>query len=89
MSGEIFQITLTAMLYGGFDFVKSLEFAVNFGRDNDTTAAIIGAILGAYHGAAKLPAEMVKQVITTNRNHTETDLNKLADALTELIWARQ
>lgn len=85
MSGEIFQITLTAMLYGQFDFRKSLEFAVNFGRDNDTT----GAILGAYHGAAKLPTDLVQQVLTTNRKHTETDLNKLADELTEVIWARQ
>ena len=89
MSGEIFQITLTAILYGQFDFAKSLSFAINFGRDNDTTGAIIGAILGAYHGAAKLPADMVEQVITTNRKHTETDLPKLADELTALIWARQ
>lgn len=89
MSGEIFQISLTAMLYGNFDFVKSLTFAVNFGRDNDTTAAIIGAILGAYHGASKLPPDMVKQVIATNRNRTETNLTQLADDLTRLIWARQ
>lgn len=89
MAGEIFQITLTAMLYGEFDFLKSLSFAINFGRDNDTTGAIIGAILGAYHGAAKLPPDLLKQVISTNRTHTETDLPKLADELTTLIWARQ
>jgi hypothetical protein len=89
MSGEVFQITLTAMLYGGFDFRKSLEFAVNFGRDNDTTSAIIGAILGAYHGAAKLPIDLVQQVLTTNKKHLDTDLTKLADELTEVIWARQ
>ncbi|MEZ0485959.1 ADP-ribosylglycohydrolase family protein [Fibrella sp. GW2-5] len=89
MSGEIFQISLTAMLYGQFDFVKSLTFAVNFGRDNDTTGAIIGAILGAYHGADKLPADMVRQVVATNRKHTETDLIRMADELTQVIWARQ
>jgi hypothetical protein len=89
MSGEVFQITLTAMLYGQFDFRKSLEFAVNFGRDNDTSGAIIGAILGAYHGAAKLPADLVQPVLTTNRKLPETDLNKLADELTDVIWARQ
>jgi hypothetical protein len=89
MAGEVFQITLTAMLYGEFDFLKSLSFAVNFGRDNDTTGAIIGAILGAYHGAAKLPVGLVERVISTNRTHTETDLPKLADELTDLIWERQ
>ncbi|MBO0936965.1 ADP-ribosylglycohydrolase family protein [Fibrella sp. HMF5335] len=88
-SGEIFQITLTAMLYGGFDFLKSLQFAVNFGRDNDTTGAIIGAILGACHGADKLPKDLVNQVLTVNKKHTETDLVKLADDLTGVIWARQ
>ena len=88
-SGEIFQITLTAMLYGQFDFLKSLQFGVNFGRDNDTTGAIIGAILGAYHGADKLPKDLVSQVLLINKKHTETDLAKLADDLTEVIWARQ
>ena len=57
--GEIHQINLTALLFTNFDFQKSMEFITNYGRDNDTVAAITGAILGALHGYAKLPQKSV------------------------------
>ena len=53
--GEIYLITITAMMLYDFNFEKSTAFIVNYGRDNDTVAAIAGAILGAYWGADKLP----------------------------------
>jgi len=51
--GEVHQINLTALLFTDFDFEKSLAFVTNYGRDNDTVAAITGAILGALHGFCK------------------------------------
>ena len=48
--GEVHQINITALMFTNFDFQKSMEFVVNYGRDNDTVAAITGAILGAFHG---------------------------------------
>lgn len=84
--GEIYLIALTAMLYSDFDYVRTMEFIVNYGRDNDTVAAIAGAILGAYHGAARLPKGEVERVIRVNREQLGIDLPKLADQMTDELF---
>jgi len=43
-------------LHHGADLVDVLERAVRGGRDTDTVAAIAGALAGAAHGAAAVPA---------------------------------
>lgn len=86
-AGEIHLVNLTALLFCEFDFEKSLAFVVNFGRDNDTTAAVTGAILGAYYGAENLPPEMVVQVLNTNKGLLKTDIKTLANKLYEKIEA--
>lgn len=84
-AGEIHLQVLTAMLVSDFDFQDSLTFLVNFGRDNDTTAAILGAILGAFHGYEKLPDPMKIQVLAVNKNLLDIDLNELAEKQTAHI----
>ncbi len=81
--GEIYLITITAMMLNDFDFEKSMAFIVNYGRDNDTVAAIAGAILGAYWGADKLPEKMTAQVLSVNKEELNIDLEALAKQLTE------
>lgn len=39
-SGEIWQILITALEFGEGDFEKTLQFIINYGRDNDTVAAV-------------------------------------------------
>jgi len=87
-AGEIFLVNLTALLFCDFDFAQSMAFVVNFGRDNDTTAAVTGAILGAYWGADQLPKEMVNSVLTVNDTVLDTNLEELANQLTDKILAR-
>jgi ADP-ribosylglycohydrolase len=82
-AAEIYQITLTAMLYCDYDFECTMEFIVNYGRDNDTAAAVAGAILGAYWGADKLPQEKVGQLLKVNKELLGNDLEELARAMTE------
>lgn len=84
--GEIFLTVLTGMIYAEFDFQKTMEFIVNYGRDNDTAAAIAGAILGAFYGADKLPARQVKESIRVNRNVLGIDLPELAAKLTDKLY---
>jgi len=81
-AAEIYQITLTAMLYCDYDFECTMEFIVNFGRDNDTAAAVAGAILGAYWGADKLPKEKVSQLLKVNKELLGNDLEEMARAMT-------
>ncbi|MEM1121716.1 MAG: ADP-ribosylglycohydrolase family protein [Bacteroidota bacterium] len=83
--GEIHQINLTALLFTNFDFQKSLEFVVNYGRDNDTVAAITGAILGAMHGYEKLPKQSAEIVLSVNKEQLGIDLELMAQQLTAFL----
>ncbi|WP_174238262.1 ADP-ribosylglycohydrolase family protein [Cyclobacterium xiamenense] len=84
-AGEIHLQVLTAMLVADFDFRDSLTFLVNYGRDNDTTAAILGGILGAFHGYENLPDAMKTRVVDVNKNLLDIDLHALAETQTNHI----
>ncbi len=84
-AGEIYLQAITAMIYTDFDFSRSLTFLVNYGRDNDTTAALVGGILGAWYGFEKLPTAEREKVLKVNREDLDTDLEKLAAELTSHI----
>lgn len=81
-AGEIWLQTLTAMIYSDFDFMGTLTFLTNYGRDNDTTAAIAGGILGAYHGFKKLPKMEREKVLQVNRELLGIDLRQTAEKMT-------
>ena len=85
-SKEILLITLTAMIFTEFDFQKSIEFCVNYGRDNDTHAAVVGSILGAYYGFNKLPTKLAQKVISVNKKNIGIDLKELSLQLTDKIY---
>jgi hypothetical protein len=81
-AAEIYLITLTSMLYADFDFEKTMAFIINYGRDNDTVAAVAGAILGAFLGADQLPPKEVSQILKVNKTLLGADLEKMADDMT-------
>lgn len=85
-AGEIHLINLTAIEFSNGDFKKAIEFVVNFGRDNDTVAAVTGAILGAYTGASELPPDWVKIVESTNVKTLGIDIEKLATTITDQVF---
>lgn len=88
-AGEIYLVSLTAMLFHRLDFEKCLAFIVNYGRDNDTSAAFVGAILGAYHGASALPSEQRALVTKVNQDVLGIDLPALARQLTDHILSQR
>ena len=55
LAPEAVSLALAAVLFGDGDFVKTLLFAVNMGRDADTIAAMAGAITGAMVGFESIP----------------------------------
>lgn len=57
MAPEAVGLAMAALLHGKGAFAPSMLFAVNMGRDADTTAAIAGCIAGAISGAASFPKE--------------------------------
>jgi ADP-ribosylglycohydrolase len=82
-AGEIHLINLTALIFTDFNFRKAMEFIINYGRDNDTVAAITGTILGAFHGFQALPEDMRSAVLKTNREVLGIDLEEIAGRLTD------
>ncbi len=84
-SGEVHLINLTALLFADFDFRKVMEFVINYGRDNDTVAAVTGAILGAYYGYGKLPEDLKAPIFNTNKEKLGIDLELLANQLTDRV----
>ena len=82
---EILLVALTAMKYADFDFRQTMELITNYGRDNDTSAAVAGAVLGAYHGFSKLPDDLKVQVLQTNKKNLGIDLVELANQLTTTL----
>ncbi|MBK8502631.1 MAG: ADP-ribosylglycohydrolase family protein [Saprospiraceae bacterium] len=87
-AGEIHLINLTAIEFCEGDFKKTIEFVVNYGRDNDTVAAVTGAILGAYTGAKNLPDDWKKIVEKTNKEIIGIDLEKIADQITAKAFGK-
>jgi hypothetical protein len=81
-AGEIYLQALTAMIYSDFDFKNTLIFLTNYGRDNDTTAALAGGILGAWYGFKKLPEAEKNKVLKVNKEILGFDLEELAQKLT-------
>jgi ADP-ribosylglycohydrolase len=85
-AGEIHLQILTAILFSDFDFTKTMQFLVNYGRDNDTTAAIAGGILGGFVGFKNLSSDK-SRVISVSKEKLDTDLESLARRLTQKIIA--
>ncbi|MFD4152823.1 ADP-ribosylglycohydrolase family protein [Streptomyces hydrogenans] len=74
---EELPIALGMLLVGEGDYRRTVLGAVNYGRDCDSIATMAGAVAGALHGEAAVPAEWVKQVAEASR----LDLHAPAAAL--------
>lgn len=77
-AGEIWQILITGLQFGEGDFEKTMQFIVNYGRDNDTVAAVAGMILGARDGYSKLPRELKEEVLKVSKDQMGIDLEEMA-----------
>ena len=81
-AGEIWQILITSLKFREGDFEKTMQFIVNYGRDNDTVAAVAGMILGAKDGYSNLPVALRTDVLRVNKENMGIDLEALARELT-------
>ncbi|WP_233131675.1 ADP-ribosylglycohydrolase family protein [Robiginitalea sediminis] len=77
-AGEIWQILIAGLEFGQGDFEKTMAFIVNYGRDNDTVAAVAGMILGASLGYEELPESTRETVLKVNREQLGIDLEAAA-----------
>ncbi len=88
-AAEIHLINLTALLFSDYRFQPAMEFVVNYGRDNDTVAAVTGSIIGALRGFQQLPQEDRERVLRVNREVLGIDLEAQAELLTRAVIGRR
>lgn len=71
------------------DFESTVTGCVNFGRDNDSSAAVGGAFSGALNGASEISSEWIETVERANPAPLpQTDLRALAEVLASTIARR-
>ena len=84
-SGAYLLETVPSVLYvlvrHGHDPAQAILQAVNNTRDNDSCAAIVGAAVGALHGASRLPAAWIDALLgRTSASDDGAVFRLLADA---------
>ncbi|WP_298238541.1 ADP-ribosylglycohydrolase family protein [uncultured Algibacter sp.] len=85
-TGEIWQILITSLQFGAGDFTKTMQFIINYGRDNDTVAAIAGMILGAKTGYSNLPKDLKEEVVKVSKVYMGIDLEALAKEMASVSY---
>jgi ADP-ribosylglycohydrolase len=84
-AAQTLAVALAMVVAADGDFRLSVVGAVNYGRDNDSYAAVAGAIAGALNGASAIPAEWIETVQQAN---PKPDIEQVASRLSELVTER-
>lgn len=84
---EELPIALGMLLLEDGDYRRSVLSSVNYGRDCDSIATMAGAIAGALHGEASVPAEWAERVAGASRVDLRAPAAELA-AVAHEIHAR-
>jgi ADP-ribosylglycohydrolase len=89
-SGAFLMETVPCVLYilmrHGDDFEEALIRAVNDTRDNDTVAAIVGAVLGALHGKQAIPERWLKGLSGRTRENDDGHAFELIEQSRRTFW---
>ncbi|MGP3977447.1 ADP-ribosylglycohydrolase family protein [Streptomyces sp. 8N114] len=84
---EELPIALGMLLVGGGDYRATVLGSVNYGRDCDSIASMSGALAGALHGEAAVPAEWSRQVAAASKLDLHAPAVSLA-AVAREVFAR-
>ena len=84
-AAQTLAVALGMLVAAGGDLRRTIIGCVNYGRDNDSYAAVAGAIAGALHGTSAIPAGWRAIVEAAN---PDPDMRELALGLTEVAWKR-
>jgi ADP-ribosylglycohydrolase len=89
-SGAFLLETVPSAIYilmrHGHDPEEAIVRAVNDTKDNDTTAAIVGAAVGALHGVEKIPGRWVKGLSGRTTDRDDRKVFRLLSTAREKFW---
>lgn len=75
-------VALSMFVASEADVEEAIVGAIMYGRDKDSYASVVGALVGAFHGVDALPERWIQPVIDGN---PDVDMKDYARRLTELI----
>lgn len=81
---EELPVALGFLLIGRNDFRDAVFGAVNYGRDSDSIATMVGALMGALNGLSAVPSELIHQVSTASRIDPHERASRLVDVALEI-----
>ena len=84
-AGQTLAVALAMLVIANGDYRQTVIGTVNYGRDNDSYAAVAGAIAGALNGVEAIPRDWAETVLNAN---PEPDLRAVALALTQVTAER-
>lgn len=86
---ETIPTVLMILARHGDDARAAIHAAVNFTRDNDTIAAIVGAVVGAAHGLDALPEEWCSNLLGRTDIDDDGRWHELVEeAIGRFVWQR-
>ena len=77
-AGQTLAVALSMLVAANGDYTQAVIGAVNYGRDNDSYAAVTGAIVGTLNGLEGIPSSWRETVVAAN---PEPDLCAVARGL--------
>jgi hypothetical protein len=83
---ETFPSVVFVLMKHGHDFEEAVTVAVRDTRDNDTIAAIVGAVLGALHGKQAIPARWLKGLSGRTRERDDGQVFRLIEQARRRFW---
>ncbi len=83
---ETIPCVLSILMHHGDDPTEAVIRAVNDTKDNDTIGAIVGAAIGALHGASQLPAHWLRNLSGRTTSDDEGKIFALANHAWERWW---
>ncbi|WP_235890734.1 ADP-ribosylglycohydrolase family protein [Pararhizobium mangrovi] len=85
MSIEELPLALAFAAMNEGDFARTIEDAINSGRDTDSIGVMSGAILGALHGETVIDAATLDHLDTTNKLRLTASADRFAATVTKIV----
>jgi ADP-ribosylglycohydrolase len=82
---EELPMALAYMVLHDGDLCEAVKDGVSSGRDTDSIGVMIGAVLGAMHGAAAIPAAEIAVLEQANRQDMEGQCDRFIEAAAAII----
>jgi ADP-ribosylglycohydrolase len=84
MTVESVPAAIGVFVAAGGQVLDTVSAGASIGNDSDTVAAMAGALAGALHGIAAVPADMVATLKAVNQE----DMQAISAGLTAIAWRR-